>query len=134
MSDNSLGNIVVSLLVVCEDYKSVFYPKIKKFVVDPPMGLRCGIARGKVFSVGDGNDYVGSCINIAARLQKLSLLTFCVSRRGFDFEKCMVPNAVKDYLLKAVSLRGIGANELVWVLRDEFNKLPDAEKGLFTNP
>lgn len=30
------------------------------------------IAQGQVTSIADGNDYVGMCINVASRLQKLA--------------------------------------------------------------
>ena len=38
-------------------------------------------SRAGVISIGGGRDYVGSCINIASRLQKLSDLTFCFFKR-----------------------------------------------------
>lgn len=134
LSEIGICNIVTLLSKICAAYKNKLYPQIKKTVVEPPSILRCGVARGRVFSVGDGNDYVGPCINIASRLQKLSLLTFCVSRRGFDFEKHMHKTALQRYFLKSVSLRGIGDGELVWVRKDEFEALPKEEKALFKNP
>jgi len=84
--------------------------------------------------VGNGEDYVGPCINIAARLQKLSALTFCFSRRGFDIEQHMPEETAAKYVLKYVPLRGIGDNELVWVRAEELNGLQDEEKALFRNP
>jgi len=38
------------------------------------------------------------------------------------------------YVLKSVSLRGIGEKELVWVRREEFDNLLEKEKALFKNP
>jgi class 3 adenylate cyclase len=111
-----------------------FYPTIRKVVSQPPKVLRCGVSRGLVFSVGNGEDYVGPCINIAARLQKLSSLTFCFSRRGFDVEKHMPEETAAKYVLKSVSLRGIGEDELVWVRKEEFDSLQDEEKALFIIP
>ncbi len=134
MSETGICNVAAILKVICRRYVNKFYPEIRKVVVEPPNILRCGIARGRVFSVGNGEDYVGPCINLSSRLQKLSLLTFCISRRGFDFEKYMHKNLLPLYVLKSVSLRGIGENELVWVLREEFDKLPDEEKELFREP
>jgi len=134
MSGTGICNVVTSLRIICRDYKNKFYREIKKAVVEPPNILRCGIARGRVFSVGNGEDYVGPCINLASRLQKLSLLTFCVSRRGFDFEKDIAKDEFPIYVLKSVSLPGIGENELVWVLKEEFDDLPDEEKALFRKP
>jgi len=134
MGGIEICNVVVSLIDICDGYKDAFYPEIKKAVVEPPNALRCGIARGTVFSVGNGEDYVGPCINIASRLQKLSFLRFCVSRRGFDFEKDMAENVASEFVIKSVSLPGIGENELVWVLKGEFNNLPAKEKESFRRP
>ena len=134
MNGDEICNVVVSLRDVCYHYVRNFYPQIREEVVKSPGTLRCGIARGSVFSVGNGEDYVGPCINIASRLQKLSLLTFCVSRRGFDFKKHMHKNEVPKYVVKSVSLPGIGKDELVWVRKEEFNGLPEKEKELFRSP
>jgi len=134
MGGTEICNVVTSLKIICSDYKNRFYQQIKKAVVDPPNILRCGIARGRVFSVGNGQDYVGPCINLASRLQNLSLLTFCVSRRGFDFKKYIDKDEMPLYVLKSVSLRGIGEGELVWVRKEEFDNLPEEEKELFREP
>jgi len=134
MSEIEICNVVVMLRDICDHYAGELYPKVRKVVVEPPNTLRCGIARGRVFSVGNGEDYVGPCINIASRLQKLSLLTFCVSRRGFDFEKNMHKDTAPQFVIKSVSLRGIGEDELVWILKKEFDNLPQEEKALFKNP
>lgn len=118
----------------CLGYETNFYPKIKKVVAKAPKTLRCGIARGSAFSVGNGQDYVGPCINVASRLQKLSPLKFCASRRGFDFDKYMHKDTRPDYVVKSVSLPGIGENELVWIFKQEFDGLPEKEKRLFRRP
>jgi class 3 adenylate cyclase len=134
MGGAGICNVVTSLWETCGNYVREFYPTIRKVVAQPPKFLRCGIARGTVFSVGNGEDYVGPCINIAARLQKLSSLTFCFSRRGFDIEQHMPEETAANYVLKYVPLRGIGDDELVWVRAEEFNGLQDEEKALFRNP
>jgi hypothetical protein len=134
MTGEEICNVVVSLKIICDQYVDKFYPHIKTAVVNPPNSLRCGIARGRVFSVGNGDDYVGPCINIAARLQKLNLLSFCVSRRGFDFKKHMHEDFVSEYILKSTVLKGIGKNELVWIVEKQFKALPKEEKMLFRNP
>jgi hypothetical protein len=131
MGGAEICNVITSLWEICGNYVREFYPTIRKTVVQPPKALRCGISRGMVFSVGNGEDYVGPCINIAARLQKLSLLTFCFSRRGFDIEKHMPEETAVKYVLKSVSLRGIGEDELVWVRKEEFDGLQDEDKALF---
>ena len=134
MSGVEICNVVVSLNNICDAYATEFLPQVQKAVVNPPNALRSGIARGRVFSVGNGEDYVGPCINIAARLQKLSLLSFCVSRRGFDFEKDMHEGTASNYILKSTVLKGIGEKELVWVPKEQFDALPQEEKRLFRNP
>jgi class 3 adenylate cyclase len=134
MGGAEICNVVTSLWEICANYVAEFYPIIKRLVAQPPKVLRCGISRGMVFSVGNGEDYVGPCINIGARLQKLSSLTFCFSRRGFDIEKHMPEETASKYVLKSVALRGIGENELVWVRKEEFDILQDQEKALFRNP
>jgi len=126
-------NVVSVLHDISLEYVQDFYPRIKKAVAKPPNTLRCGVARGSVFSVGNGEDYVGPCINIASRLQKLSLLTFCVCRKGFDFEK-ENKDLTQIYVVKTISLRGIGEDELVWVRKKEFDGLPEKEKELFGSP
>jgi len=134
MGGAEICNVVTSLWEICSNYTQEFYPVIAKVVTQPPKLLRCGISRGMVFSVGNGEDYVGPCINIAARLQKLSSLTFCFSRRGFDIEKHMPEETAVKYVLKSAPLRGIGEDELVWIREEEFNRLQDEERALFGNP
>jgi hypothetical protein len=133
MGGAEICNVITSLWEICGNYAREFYPLIRKIVVQPPEVLRCGISRGMVFSVGNGEDYVGPCINIASRLQKLSLLTFCFSRRGFDIEKHMPEETAAKYVLKSTSLRGIGENELVWIRKEEFDNLQAEDKALFAN-
>jgi len=133
MTEIRICNIVVSLLEICRAYRNTFYPKIKTVVSSPPKVLRCGIARGRVCSVGNEQDYVGPCINIASRLQKLSLLTFCFSQRGFDIEQYMEEAYRRDFIEKRITLPGIG-EELVWIRKEEFKKLPKEEKKLFREP
>jgi class 3 adenylate cyclase len=134
MGGAEICNVVTSLWEICANYSREFYPIIKRLVAQPPKVLRCGISRGMVFSVGNGEDYVGPCINVSARLQKMSSLRFCLSRRGFDIEKQMPEETASKYLLKSVSLRGIGADELIWVRKEEFEDLTDEEKASFKSP
>lgn len=131
MGGTEICNVVTSLWEICANYSRQFYPIIKRLVAQAPKVLRCGISRGMVLSVGNGEDYVGPCINVAARLQKLSSLTFCLSRRGFDIEKQMPEETASKYVLKSVALRGIGEDELVWLRKEEFEGLKDDEKALF---
>ena len=122
------GNIIVSSLHIIQNYSRSFLPGIKKEVVDPPNRLRCGIAKGKVYSVGDGQDYVGPCINFASRLQKIPGASFAFSIRGIDYEKAFVEKMRKEFIEKIIDARGIGENELIFILKDEFDKMDDTEK------
>jgi class 3 adenylate cyclase len=134
MNETLICNIIATLYNICYEYRHQFYPEIKMAVDKPPTTLRCGLARGRVFSVGNGQDYIGHCINTASRLQKLSLLTFCFPHRGFNIQGYMRENYRRLFIQKSVSIRGVGENELVWVLEEEFNKLPEKIKALFQNP
>jgi hypothetical protein len=85
--------------------------------------------------VGDGNDYIGSCINMAARLQKITGLTFAFNRRGFDLED---PTAVDFFkakvVVKQMGVRGIGENELVALLESEYDAMAPEDKKEFRDP
>lgn len=130
MSDMSIRNVVVSMYEVCRKYQSEFYPLISQKTINPPTKLRCGIARGAIYSVGNGNDFVGPCINMSARLQKLNSLTFCFSRRGIDPNA--LGNSYKDrFIVKKVNIRGIGEEELVCFSRQEFDTIAQSEKDNF---
>jgi hypothetical protein len=124
----SQGNIIVSSLRIIENYSKEFLPKIKKEVVDPPGKLRCGIAKGKVYSVGEKQDYVGPCINFASRLQKLPGTSFAFSIRGIDYEKAINKDVMNNFIEKIIETRGIGENELVFILKDEFEKMEEEDK------
>jgi class 3 adenylate cyclase len=118
----------------CFLYAREFLPKISYSVTDPPPKLRCGLARGKVFSVGAGHDFVGPSINMASRLQKVSLIRIAFPRRGFNADKYMNEHMRSHFVLKKIAVRGIGANELVFVERGDLEALPDAEKTQFHEP
>ncbi len=134
MSEAVICNIVAVLYEISKEYQLLFYPHIRQAVANPPPIMRCGISRGKVFSVGNGKDYIGHCINTASRLQKLSLLTFCFPRRGFDIQEHMPLEYQQTFVVKRASIRGVGENELIWVIKEEFDRLPDKVKELFKNP
>jgi class 3 adenylate cyclase len=122
-------NIVATLYEICSSYQ-VFLTDRELNYVDPPSKLRCGIARGDAFPLGGDKDFVGPCINIASRLQKFSELSFAVSARGIDY-KYLNPGYQEKFSKKKVSIRGIGENEIIYILKDEFKKLPPASKALF---
>lgn len=134
MDESRICDIVSTVYDICYAYRHNFCPEIRKAMANPPDVLRCGVARGKVFTVGNGGDYIGHCINLAARLQKLSLLTFCFPRRGFDVQNRMRSNLKSKVIEKRASIRGILESDLVWVLKEEFDSLPDREKQQFGQP
>jgi class 3 adenylate cyclase len=129
-------NIAQSLLSITDLYRTSFLPEIRKAVSKPPCRLRCGIALGQVISIGGGADYVGSCINLASRLQKLSTLSFAISRRGFDLSKSPdLQGSLRSFLvLKRTAIRSIGEQELVYIRRDEFDAMSSDEQQLFQDP
>jgi len=130
LNDNQIQNFIVSMYKICRKYTTKFLPEIIKDIVSPPAKLRCGIARGAIYSVRNGNDYVGPCINVAARLQKLNSLSFAFSRRGIDPEE-ITGKYSKLFIVKKVDIRGIGNSELVCILKSEFARLDKIEKTKF---
>lgn len=129
-------NIAQSLLAVTNSYVEAFLPEIRRAVSQPPARLRCGIALGQILPVGGGADYVGSCINVAARLQKIGHLSFAVSRRGFDLDESPgTAGSLRSFLtLKRTAIRSIGDQELVYIRKDEFAALGPVERRDFADP
>jgi class 3 adenylate cyclase len=127
-------NVPIVLNEVCTAYATQFLPMIRAKVARVPAILRCGIARGQVYSVGNANDFIGPCINIAARLQKITPgISFCFSARGLDFDEYHgIPPTI--FTLKKLRIRGIGDDEPVHIRQDEFDALPRNEKRLFAEP
>jgi class 3 adenylate cyclase len=127
-----LCNIIASLYDVCNEYKN-FVKTLETQHVDPPPVLRCGIARGTAIPIGNGSDFVGPCINIAARLQKFNGITFTFSARGID--QAGFSDSYKNvFIKKRASIRGIGDNELIYVVKEEFQALNDGLKVKFGKP
>jgi class 3 adenylate cyclase len=126
-----LCNIVATMHDICNNYRK-FYKELKNEYTDLPQRLRCGIARGNVFPIGNGLDFVGPCINISARLQKFSGLSFAFSARGID-EIGFNEGYKKFFVKKRVAIHGIGDNELIYILEKEFIKLSDPLKLKFAD-
>lgn len=132
MEPVSIRNVIHLASVICDEYSRTFYPVMAKRVVEPPRVLRCGLARGTVFSVGNGDDFVGSCINMAARLQKLPGLGFSFNVRGVDLEGEKLSDFfTQDIVLAEVGIRGIGERELIGVRKAEFAKLDANDKAFY---
>jgi class 3 adenylate cyclase len=68
----NIANVAALTANACFTYKTEFLPVIRREVTDAPVGLRVGVARGRIYSVGEGYDFVGPAISMAARLQKLA--------------------------------------------------------------
>lgn len=134
LPESRICDIVSTLYDICYAYRHQFCLRVRQEIANPPDTLRCGVARGRVFSVGNGRDYIGHCINLASRLQKLSLLTFCFARRGFDVRNQMRGHLREKVIEKRVNIRGILESDLVWVLQEEFDSLPDRERAQFGQP
>ena len=128
MNIQAQGNIVISSLYITQNYVNDFFVKIKEIVTEPPKILRCGITKGKVYSVGNGEDFVGPCMNFASRLQKLPGITFAFSNRGLNLDK-FKEQWKEFFIIKCVEARGIGENELIYIIKEEYDKLsPEYKK------
>lgn len=126
-----IGNIAICLSDIRARYEERFLPKADAAYSKTPRRLRLGIARGQVFSIGNGSDCVGPCINIAARLQKLGSLPFAISRKGFMPEKCFSSEMQKLFTVVKTPLRGVGDDETIIVLKSDLHALPIDQKKLF---
>lgn len=133
MTDENICRLVISCYEICRAYRREFYPAMANKVNKPPVSLRCGMARGKVFTVGNGNDYVGHCINNASRLSHLHSLTFAFPHRGFPVREVLSEEYLRLFVPKYVPVRGVGESEIVWVVRKEFEELPEQYKVNFRN-
>jgi class 3 adenylate cyclase len=125
-----MGNVVTSFVNIINHYQSQFLPRIRKVVSKAPSRLRCGVARGQVISIGNGEDYVGACINVASRIQKLSSFSLAFSRRGFSIERHFMPSARDKFQLIRTPIRGLGDEELIYVTKEEFKKLEKTQQDL----
>jgi hypothetical protein len=134
MSLNAQHNLITTQFRICKYYHSEFLPTMKIKVCDPPSILRCGIAKGTIYSVGDGNDFVGPCINLAARLQKLPGAKFAFARRGFDPESVWVNEWLDNWVLKKVAIRGMGNEELIYLRKNNFDKMEKRDQEYYRNP
>jgi class 3 adenylate cyclase len=130
MSEEQICRLAGSLYGICRGYRKDFYPKISMAVNKPPAVLRCGVARGKVYSIGNDREYVGHCINNASRLSRLGV-SFAFPHRGFQVREHMPPEYRDIFIQKYVSIRGVGEDELVWVARDEYERLSEKSREVF---
>jgi hypothetical protein len=71
---------------------------------------------------------------MAARLEKLYGTSFAVSHRGFNFQSSSIKFLREQMVIKKVEIRGIGDNELIAILHDEFSSLSAEDCSMFRNP
>jgi hypothetical protein len=118
-------SIVQSFDVICNDYETKFLPLLKQHISTPPPKLRCGMAQGQVTSIADGRDFVGLCINIASRLQRLAdgAFSFAFTQKGLEPEEGTEFHESRNFRLIKIPIRGISKDERVYVLNSEFRKL-----------
>ena len=128
--------VIFTAELICENYVKDLLPEMRQLVNDPPGLLRCGLAKGNVCSVGAGRDYVGPCINLAARLQKLPGTRFVFAKRGLEYGREVVldDEILFDRLLKRIAVRGLAIGELVYVLAADFELMSPEEKEQFHDP
>lgn len=136
LSDQEVCNIVFAMWYTCDAYSSNFLPTVKEEFSHHPPQLRCGIARDKVFSVGNEEDYIGASINLASRLQKLGLLTFACSRTAINLRAFGNVPADEDWVVKAADIRGVSEREHVWLRRSQYDEYLAAhpDQTTFLNP
>ena len=111
-----ITNIVDIIKTILEKYALEFLPKLCNIFERVPPRLRCGVASGQVVSFG--NDYVGPCINIASRLQKLEKYSFAIHKKGIY----LTMEDRGKYKLINKPIEGIDDNLLIYVLKKEANK------------
>ncbi len=131
LSEAQICRLTVTLYDICRAYRTEFYPRIAETIERPPRLLRCGLARGRLFTVGNGHDFVGHCLNAASRLSNLHGLSFAFPNRGFPVRNYLLDEYLRVFVPKYVAVRGVGDNELVWVVRREFEALPAAVQANF---
>lgn len=89
-----------------------------------PEVLRVGIARGEVYPVFGGGDFVGQPINLASRLQKLSSYKLAISATGLDRKKFLDSDVPARIVQVEGEVRGFIKPRRLFVLSDEFDANP----------
>jgi class 3 adenylate cyclase len=127
ISEVQQGNLIVDIRSITDKYKWDFLQSMRSRVNRVPTRLRAGIARGRVVPIGRSDDFVGPCINIASRLQKLNGLTFAVWQNGLHLNFPWLTT-------KRIPLRGVSKGELVYVVEEELKRLPAKKRNQFKKP
>jgi len=122
MDEEKLHNIFAQMWEITQAYKTHLLPRLERKYSNVPQRLRCGVALGDVYSIGGGKDYVGPCINTAARLQHFDPYTFAFSTKGINIEKIGKTSGL-FYLLTDQEIRGIGVKQIIGVSKKELKDL-----------
>ncbi len=126
-------NVIACMLSILEDYEDFRQALSHKTGASVPERLRCGVAKGMVFSIGGGNDYVGPCINISARLEKFRTLPFACAADGINL-KYFHPEYQSKLVRKKVDIRGINDAELIYLRQSDFDQMSPAERKEYRDP
>lgn len=120
LGDLEVGNIIYRLQQLCARYISQFLPEIRDTWKLAPKRLRCGVARGNILSVASASDFVGGCINLACRLQKVQHYSFACASKGLEIDKCFKEEWHSLFRKVSLQVRGIGEAEPAFVLSSEY--------------
>ena len=129
--DSENNNIAFTCVKLAQSYGTDLLPRVQQLVSHAPRKMRCGVARGRVVSVGAGEDFVGPCMNLAARLQKLTPFSWAVARNGLP---TFGTSYKRTAVLRAASIRGFSGRELVYLPLREFEKLTSEESKAYPAP
>jgi class 3 adenylate cyclase len=116
LGNPEVGNIIVRLQRLCDNYQLQFLPKLPAHWKRVPKRLRCGVARGHVFPVGSGTDFVGGCMNLACRLQKVADYSFACAQKGLELDACFDKERRDLFSSVELEIRGNKEKESAFVL------------------
>jgi len=132
-----MGTIDMRNVLACMDeirlaYASKFLPRLGLEIEGVPTVLRCGVARGICYTLGNGSDFIGDCINKAARLQSLQGITFAFDAQGFILNE---PGAARffssELSMTLREVRGFSSRVQVGVLTKEYDELSQDDRQRF---
>jgi len=110
-----------------DNYVYSFYPTVKDKYIDIPRKLRCGVAKGSVYSIGERKDFIGPCINLASRLQSLPGVSFTFSRKGFNPEE-KFEDYSENWVKKQIEIRGYNFKEIIVMSKLDFSRMSEEDK------
>lgn len=119
--EKQVAGLLSVMLDVCTCYRSQFRVE-KRPAKSPPEMLRCRMARGLVYSVNNGRDHVGNCLNLANHLLEYKTLTFCVVREGLGISG-LDGHLAEQLVTVSLPVRGVKTDQPVWTLKEEVKTL-----------